>query len=436
MTARESSAVPRRVWGATALQVGGRVFGSLTTLATLSILSRHLGAEGFGRYTFYLATFALLDALTDFGTGAIAVQRTAAAPERVAEVLAAARRIRVGTASVGIALLVALSIGFGEPGTAWIVAAGFYQLTHVLELSATVFKNRIAWGVPVAVRAIASTLRLGAVGALALADVQSAAVFLFATALASSSANGMLHLACRSHLPERTGSVARGILLAAWPLGVASLCQQAYFHIDSLFIRVIWNVEEVGRYNVGVRVLSFAILAAQVATLAALPWLVRCHERRQLARAASRIGQPLFAAAGLGAGLAWPWSEEILALLFGAEYRTAGESLRWLLVAALCVYAGAPLLTAVLATGRTRSVLAISAGGLALNLLGNAWLVPSHGIAGAAVTTAATELLVALLAVGALARAGVRLLAERPLLWLGGPTAFAFAAWASALFAH
>ena len=62
------------------------------------LLSRHLSVESFGRYTFYLAVFALLDSLTDFGTGAVAVQRTAGDPGAVAGVLRAGRRIRLALA--------------------------------------------------------------------------------------------------------------------------------------------------------------------------------------------------------------------------------------------------------------------------------------------------------------------------------------------------
>jgi len=53
------------------------VVGSACTFFTLWLLAHHLSAEAFGRYTFYLAVFMLLDTLADFGTGQIAVQRTA-----------------------------------------------------------------------------------------------------------------------------------------------------------------------------------------------------------------------------------------------------------------------------------------------------------------------------------------------------------------------
>jgi len=40
----------------------------------------------------------------------------------------------------------------------------------------------------------------------------------------------------------------------------------------------------------------------------------------------------LFALAGFGAGLLWPWTDKLLAL-FGPGFDAAGPSLRWLLCA-------------------------------------------------------------------------------------------------------
>ena len=70
--------------------------------------------------------------------------------------------------------------------------------------------------------------------------------------------------------------------------------------------------------------------------------------------------------------------------------------------AALAVHVGAPLLTAVVAAGRSGTVLAIAAAGLAVNLAGNGLLVADHGMVGAAVSTLVTEGLVAVLAFVAL----------------------------------
>ncbi len=424
--------MPRRVWGGTALLVLGRLWGSLCTLVVLYVLAHELEGGDFGRFTFYLALFALLDSLSDLGTGALAVQRTADAPDDVPEVLAAARRIRVGAGLLGTLLVGGGAWIFGEPGAGWILLATLYPVTHALELSATVFKNRIAWGIPVAVRVFASTLALGIVLGLLALGVHDPAKLLLGQVLGHSSANLVLFLVSRPHLPRRRAEHAhwRPMLRAALPLGLAGLCQQAYFYLDNLFVRALEGEIPLGHYNVGVRILSYTIMVAVYASLAALPWLARQHARGRLGDSTVRLVQPLFALAGLGAGLLWPWTELLLGL-FGAGFEAAAASLRWLLCATTVIYAGAGLLTAVVAMGRTRSMLAIAATGLGVNALGNALLVPLRGIEGAAIATLATELCVALSAAFVLARHTERPFARRPWAWLLGPACFALAAWVS-----
>ena len=169
---------------------------------------------------------------------------------------------------------------FGEPDAFWILVACIYPMTHVLELSATIYKNQIAWRVPVAMRAIASTLSLAFVGVLLVRDVTQPALYLCAVAAGSAFANVGLHLAARRHLPPVLASErvpVRGLFAAALPLGLAGLCQQAYFYVDNLFVRAIEGSEAVGHYNIGVRILGYTIMVALFASMAALPWYAREH---------------------------------------------------------------------------------------------------------------------------------------------------------------
>lgn len=417
--------VPRRVWSGTGLLVLGRLFGSACTLATLFLLAQRLAGDGFGRFTFYLALFMVLDSFVDLGTGQVLVQRTADDPQAVAPMLGAARRIRLATGLFGVLVVGSGAFLAGEPGAVWILVASLYPLTHVLELSTIVFKNRIAWAKPVVVRAVASGASLAFVVAFLAAGVRAPELFLVAIAMGSAIGNLLLHLASRSHLPRRVGPVAplRPFLRNALPIGLAGLCQQTYFYIDNLFVRGIEGATAVGHYNVAVRIMSFGIMVAVFAPLAALPWLTREHAAGRLGVAAARLAQPLFALAGLALGLLWGFCEPLLAL-FGAGFAAAGDTLRWLLLACLAVYVGATFLTAVVASGRARGVLGVAAAGLAVNLIGNSALVPRMGIEGAAAATLATEIAVVLGAAMVLARVGAHPLRSRPWAWLGGPALF------------
>ena len=190
VSAAGARGVPRRVWYGTALLVLGRLYGSACTFATLWITARQaLSQEGFGRFTFYLAVFAVLDSLADFGTGQVAVQRTAGEEAAIPRILAATRRIRLATGSFGVLLVGGGVLLWREQGAAWILLASLYPVTHVFELSSTVFRNRIAWGIPVAMRAAGSTMSLAFVLLLVVRGDSDPSHFLCAVALGSAIAN-------------------------------------------------------------------------------------------------------------------------------------------------------------------------------------------------------------------------------------------------------
>ncbi len=408
------------------LLVLGRIWGSGCTFLALWLLARQLSGDDFGRYTFYLAAFMLLDSFVDFGTGSVAVQMTADDEGRTPNVLAATRRIRLVAGVLGLFVVGGGAFAMGEPGAGWILLAALYPITHVFELSATVFRTRIAWGVPVAVRVFASGASLGFVLLLLYFDVTSPGLYLVGIAAGSATANFLLHFASRSQLPKTpaTGNPWKEVLRASVPLGLAGLCQQAYFYADNVFLRAMVGREPLGHYNVGVRVMSLSIMVGVYAALVALPWFRREHSAGRLGPAIARLAQPLFACACLVTGLLSPWSAQLLAV-FGPEFVDAQVSLQWLFVASALVYVGAPAMTALVAIGKTGSVLRVASVGLLLNIAGNALLIPGMGMDGAAIATCLTEGSVVLGAFWALRRLGVSQLGGgRPWAWALGPILF------------
>ncbi|MFM7295718.1 MAG: lipopolysaccharide biosynthesis protein, partial [Planctomycetota bacterium] len=354
--------------------------------------------------------------------------------DRVAIVLFAECGILVRWGLFGVLLCVGLVLSRDEADGAWIVLASLYPVTHALELSTIPARNALSWSVPVAVRAIAAAISLGNVLALWLAGVDRPALYLLGVALGSTVGNVLLHLASRRHLPRERGEAASesGFFREALPLGISALCAQTYFYVDNLFVEAWCGLEPLGHYNVAVRVMSWSIMLAQYTTLTVLPWLRREQLAGALGPALARLGPPLFAGAGLACCLALPWTGSLL-VLFGEEFRAAANSLRWLLGATTAIYAGSLFMTALVALGRNVTSLWIATLGVLLNIGLNIWAVPALGIDGAALTTCATEVFVALAGAAVILRAGVSL--GSPWRWLGGPLGLAAGAGLSSLLA-
>jgi O-antigen/teichoic acid export membrane protein len=403
---------PRRLWIATGWQLGARLCSSVGTLATFALLARDLEADALGRVAFWLAAFLAVESFVDLGSGAVVMRRSAADGAALPALLVAGRRLRTWTAAIAF-------LGFGggallarEPGALWIGLAATYYFTWSLELSPIVLKNELSYGTVSAARVLAAVLRLVFVAALLALGVHDAGPQLVALTASAGIANVWVHRRSLPHLPPSHGQVAaaRGVFAQAWPLGLAGLCQQVYFHVDNVFVRVHLGDEAVGRYFACMRLMGFSILGAQYVAASALPWLVRRAPHGGLARAALRLAVPAVLLAAPFYGVVAAYAGDVLALVFGADFASEAHVLVWLLRAGLAVHVGALLHTALVASGAQRAALAVSASALALNVLANAYAVPRFGLAGAAAVTLATEAFVALASWVALARcdAGAR----------------------------
>jgi len=417
--------VPRRVWSATLLSALARQWSALCTFLTLAVLARTLAPADFGRFTFYLAWLSFLDVFVDCGTSTVAVQRGASDAAVFAAALAAGRRIRLGAALLGGAVLAASAALGGEQDLVWVCLAGLGPLARVPEMSAVVFQRDIAWGVPLVLRAFGAGARLCAVVLLARRGDLGFGPFLLVHAWGLALGNVAIHFAARERLPRRAPPLERMMALAL-PPALIGLVQQAYFWADNGFVRAWAGEVELGRYNAAVRVFQWLAFFAAFATTSALPWLARRHEEGALGAAVARLAQPLFAGACAVAGLLLPWSGGLLAFAFGPGFEAAASSLRWLLVALTMVFPGAAFLTALLAAGRARAALAVTTLALVVNLGGNALLVPRSGAEGAALMTLLTESTVTFASLFAL-RALDAWPREAAWRWLLGPLAFGLA---------
>jgi O-antigen/teichoic acid export membrane protein len=401
---------PRRVVRATSWLVAGRIYAALCALSSTWILAQTLELADLGRFAFYIAVLALLKSFGDFGTGQLLVQRTAHDEATIPLELSAARRVRAVMSLAG-ALLVSLYFwSSGEADPMWLCLAALHPLTYLLELTSTVYKNRVAWVVPVIARSAASTMVLLSIWTLAEAGCARPAVFLAAQVGCHLIANIGLHLAARRHLTAHPGGPApwRPLLLAALPLGVAAFCQQAYHHADNFLITRMLTEADLGLYSIAFRFLSVGIMVALFATTAALPLLSKAHREGCLATAHARYLRPLTIGAGISCGLAYAWCDEVLGL-FGPEFPAAADAMHWMLISCLAIHFGAVNMTSLVACGRTKAVLRIALSGLLLDVGLNLWLLPQIGIEGAGLARAATELFVAGAARLALTRCDVPL---------------------------
>jgi O-antigen/teichoic acid export membrane protein len=403
--------------------VAGKAAVLALGLVSIAITTRYLGPDGYGRVALALSLTQLFAVLADAGLTTIVIRELAQRPERAPEVLGSALAIRSALAlfSVAGAALVALALPYPPQVRVAVLIAGVPLALGVLTstltavLLADLRGGRVALadalGRAAALAAVALVIAadLGFYAVVATAGV-GAAVTLAVTAL------GARPLIGTPSRPDRR--VARGLLVAALPVGAAMALNEAYFRADALIISLSRPYAELGQYALAWRVSELVAVVPGVLLLSVFPVLSRyLSEGDERLRGALQAAFDALCLFGLGLAVGGAVvAGELAASLGGAEFAEAAAPLRILLCAAALGCVNGLLGNALIARGLQLTALWLNVAALAVNVAANALLVPSQGILAAAWVAVACE-------VGLLA--STSMLARRRLGFVASPEVLA-----------
>ncbi|VUX55662.1 membrane protein of unknown function [uncultured Woeseiaceae bacterium] len=167
----------------------------------------------------------------------------------------------------------------------------------------------------------------------------------------------------------------------------------AYNYFDVLMLGYLRSEVEVGIYAAIYVFFAGLVLVPSAFNNAFLPRMSKAHDQgtdgvRKAADPALRI---LLMLAAPVVTVAWLAAEELLKIAFGGEYITGATGFRILLSSAPFVFLFWFLRGALVAIGRARSLVLITAVGLVTNILLNLLLIPRYGLEGACVATLLAE---------------------------------------------
>src|SRR3989337_3717734 len=86
----------------TGVQMAAHGISTAIGLATMFVLSRYLGVEGFGQYNYIFAFFYLFITINDFGVNTIVVREISKQRERAGEIIGAMLSFKVLLAAISI----------------------------------------------------------------------------------------------------------------------------------------------------------------------------------------------------------------------------------------------------------------------------------------------------------------------------------------------
>ncbi|MFO1068744.1 MAG: oligosaccharide flippase family protein [Geminicoccaceae bacterium] len=333
-----------RLTGSMALLSIAKVASIALSLATLGLLTRSLGTDGFGDFRNVTAYLNLALLASNLGLYLIFVREISAEGADQARIISSGVTLRLVTAAVVLvaAAAVAWVLPYSDAVRLGILLCvpGFVALA-LSQLLGGLFQEKLRQaGVVVAELAggilmLALTLALGLAGAGVLPML---AVFVFGNLLT-------LAIAWRFAqrlVPFRPAwdlGVWRGLMLPALPLAGANLLQLVYYRADTVFLGMAWPATEVGLYGVATRILDTFVGIAALYTGLVMPLMSREAKRdRPAMERHLRDGFDVLALGSVGAAmLTLLFAPDIANLIAGEAFRDAATPLR-VLAAMILIY--------------------------------------------------------------------------------------------------
>ena len=382
-----------------------KVLGALSGYAFVFLLVKQYGKEGYGSFELAFTVLSLASALNRWGWDGIVVREVLARKgkkKKQASVVTAAFTFVFFT---GLALGAALFFGADLIGT-WFHSD---QLPTSVRMVAVVL---IPWGWfqlrSDVFRAKNNLLAYGLwqYGTLTLL----ASVFLFVVPIDTDTVSPVTvlgvvlvpfylwnawsrHWSSERDVPFRDQwNEWKMALPGATSMLVSSLLYLVLMWSDTLMLGYFLDESAVGLYRVAFKVATLIVFAQFAVNAQAAPDIARYWAQgntellqnavRRIAWINTVVAVPAFLVLVAGA----PW----FLGFFGADFSSQAGTLRWLAVGQLTNALCGPVMYLLNMTGHEKSARNTMAVGVLVNIAGNAILIPTVGIAGAAIATSAT----------------------------------------------
>lgn len=390
----------QRVAYNTTLLLASRALVTVSGLIGIVVSTRYLGRARFGEIVTATVFVTVFGSVTDAGLWTVAAREIARAPEQEKRILDNVFTIGIvlSVAAIVVTLVVMELIYSGAAHTDTrlgieILVAGFVVAAPggVANAYTVARQQAVPWTAGAAAASVAFVLGLG---------LSLAAHLGFAGIAASYAVVGVVNVLVPFGFVIRHRRTGLGFdfalwrRLLRWALVQGSLLAAGviYLRVDTVLLSILSSNDEVARYGLGYRVIDVLVLVPTFMMTTLFPQLARAkpHSERLLALTQGAWSATVLLAVPvllLTAGLA----PEIVTVIGGAPYRSSAGVLELLAVSVVLTFLNAVVFNALIAIGQQAGLLRILLGGLALNIVLNAILIPPLAATGTALTLIITE---------------------------------------------
>jgi O-antigen/teichoic acid export membrane protein len=382
-------------------------------LVTL-LAARRLSPDAFGLFSLGTTVGWIAAVATDFGIQLHLAREVAQRPDNADRLLRSWLRVRMWTSVLALAS-VAAGLTVARPASQFSWAILLFTLTYVVN-GLIEFLHYFYRGI--ARSDVESTLTLwqrAAMLVLAVAalwwrpDVIVLGVAMVVPALAtflysSRLARRLARTVKTSNLAVLPGdadpSMPRDALGTVIPIGAGIVLSALYFRIDVFLVQASQGTTAVGLYNAVFRLVEALRLFPAAVLAVALPVLFQATSRDVLIK----LSSILTAAAIVASAVLWVGADTAIPLVYGSRYGASVPAFRILLLAFPLMSLNYALTHQLIGWHGHRAYAVMCGLALVFNVGVNLKLIPAMGIAGAAWSTVATELIITLGCLLALAR--------------------------------
>jgi O-antigen/teichoic acid export membrane protein len=388
-----------------AMQYVSRVIGTAFGLATLAILTRYLGAAGYGQFTVATSYLQFIGTLVDFGLTITAIQMLSEPDADQGKVLGNLLTLRIITAVAVFAA--AIGVAFFLPWgslTHMAIAIGSFSfiLLSIHQIFVGLFQKNLRMEFPAISEVVGRGVLVAAV-ALVAARGGNLIMVMAAMSAANLAMLGFSLVFARKVRPfslRLDRAVIAKIYRRSWPIAISIMFNLIYLRGDVIVMKIVGRPEaEIGWYGAAYKPLDVITVIPIIFMGLVLPlfvhaWSTMNHDkvRRIIQRAVDAVG--ILAWPTLAGGLVL--STPLMIFISGPQFAPSGPLLALLIIAAFMVFYGSLFGHLIVGINRQRVMTWIYAADAFVSLALYFIFIPRYGATAAALVTIFSEAVIAI----------------------------------------
>lgn len=396
----------RKIIHNTLIQSVAKVINTLLAVIAFGMMTRYLGAAGFGSFTAITAFLQFAGIIADMGLSLIAIQMMTEQKDDKGATFSNIVTFRIITAAIILGIAPCVSIFFPYPPIVKIgiaAMAASYFFSSITQLFTVPFQIKLKMHLPSLADLISRVVLLAGTMLCIWLDAGIFSLIALIT-LTNIVQLGFLWWWSRTIAPlslQYNRAIWKKIFHRSWPIALSIVFNLVYLRADTIILSLTRSATETGLYGAAYRIIdvlaSFPIMFMGI-TLSRFADAWEQKDKERFGRYFQKsFDAMLLVATPLTVG-AWFLADDIMALIAGEDFRGAGTTLRILTGAASFVFLGSLFAHLVNVINKQRVMMWGYAAIAVVGLAGYWVLIPRFGPLAAAWMTLGTEAIIAIIA--------------------------------------